>query len=71
MPRLRDRLEAERRAMSDGVRSAYEAMIDRLRESDFVEHVLRVGDPFPDVVLPNAEGELTAIANLLRAGRWW
>jgi peroxiredoxin len=68
MPRLRDQLDAERQAMSDEVRRTYEAMVSQLQHTDFVEHVLRVGDRFPDLVLPSAEGELTAIAELLRRG---
>lgn len=68
MPSLRDQLDAKRRTMSDEVRRAYEAMVSELRRTGFVEHVLRVGDRFPDLVLPNAEGELVAIAELLRRG---
>jgi hypothetical protein len=43
-------------------------MVDALRHTRFVEQVLRVGDRFPDLALPNTEGELVAIAGLLRRG---
>ncbi len=68
MPSLRDQLEAKRRTMSDEVRRAYEAMVSELRRTGFLDHVLRVGDRFPDLVLPNAESELVAISALLRRG---
>jgi peroxiredoxin len=68
MPRLRDQLEAKRRTMSVEVRLAYEAMVAELRRTGFLEHVLQVGDRFPDLVLPNAEGDLVAITTLLRRG---
>lgn len=68
MPSLRDQLEAKRRTMPDAVRLAYEAMVSELRRTGFLDHVLRVGDRFPDLVLPNAEGELVSIAALLRRG---
>ncbi|MGH7044149.1 MAG: peroxiredoxin-like family protein [Acetobacteraceae bacterium] len=54
--------------MSDEVRLVYEAMVTELQRTGFIEHVLRVGDRFPDLMLPNAEGELVAIADLLRRG---
>ncbi|MBW4091670.1 MAG: AhpC/TSA family protein [Proteobacteria bacterium] len=68
MPRLRDQLEAKRRTMSEEVRRAYEAMVTDLRRTGFLEQVLQVGDRFPDLVLPNAEGDLLAITTLLRRG---
>jgi len=68
MPHLRDRLEAQRSTMSEEVRIAYEVSVAELRASDFTAHVLGLGDRFPDMVLPNAEGDLVAIAELLRRG---
>jgi peroxiredoxin len=68
MSSLCDQLTAERRAMSDEVRRVYEAMVGELRHTGFVEHVLPVGARFPALALPNAEGELVAIAELLRCG---
>ncbi len=68
MPRLRDQLEAKRRTMSEEVRLAYEATVTELRRIGFLEDVLQVGDRFPDLVLPNAEGDLLAITTLLRRG---
>jgi peroxiredoxin len=65
MPSLRDQLEAKRRGMSDEVRRVYEAMVSELRHTGLIGHVLRVGDRFPDLVLPNAEGELVAVSGLL------
>ena len=68
MPRLRDQLEAKRQTMSEEVRLAYEATVTELRRTGFLERVLQVGDRFPDLVLPNAEGDLLAITTLLRRG---
>lgn len=68
MPRLRDQLEATRRTMNDDVRRAYEAMVTELQRTDFMSRALRVGDRFPDLVLPNAEGALVSINRLLADG---
>lgn len=68
MPRLRDQLEAKRRTMNDEVRRAYEAMVAELQRTDFMSRALRVGDRFPDLVLPNAEGALVSINRLLADG---
>ncbi len=68
MPPLRDKLEVQRRTMSDEVRHAYEAAVAELRGGGLTAGVLAVGDRFPDAMLPNAEGDLVAIADLLRHG---
>lgn len=68
MPRLRDQLEAQRRTMTDEVRVAYEVSVADMRRAGLVIHALDLGDRFPDMVLPNAEGDLVAIADLLRRG---
>ncbi|HET8997489.1 MAG TPA: peroxiredoxin-like family protein [Acetobacteraceae bacterium] len=68
MPRLRDQLEAKRETMNDDVRRAYEAMVAELQRTDFLTHALQVGDRFPDLVLPNAEGALVSISALLEHG---
>ena len=68
MPRLRDQLEAKRRTMNDEVRRAYEAMVAELQRTDFLTRALKVGERFPDLVLPNAEGALMSINRLLADG---
>ncbi len=68
MPPLRDQLEAQRRTMSEEVRIAYEISVTELAGTGFTAHALALGDRFPDVVLPNAEGDLVAIADLLHRG---
>jgi peroxiredoxin len=68
MPRLRDQLEAKRRTMSEEVRIAYEKSVAELRRSGLTAHALDLGDRFPDMVLPNAEGDLVSIAELLARG---
>jgi peroxiredoxin len=68
MPRLQDQLESHRGTMSDEVRLAYEAMVGELQRSGFIAQALQVGDRFPDLVLPNAEGELVSIGALLQSG---
>ncbi len=68
MPRLRDRIEAQRSTMSDEVRTAYEQSVAEMRTRGVGSDALAVGARFPDIVLPNAEGDLVAIADLLRRG---
>lgn len=68
MPSLRDQLAAKRDTMTEEVRHAYEAMVTALRRTDFLSRALRVGDRFPDLVLPNAEGALVSIDRLLAEG---
>jgi peroxiredoxin len=68
MPRLRDRLAAKRQTMTEDVRRAYEAMVTELQRTDFLSRALRVGERFPDLVLPNAEGALVSIDRLLTDG---
>lgn len=68
MPRLRDQLETKRQTMNDEVRHAYEAMVAELERTDFLTRALQVGDRFPDLVLPNAEGALVSISALLSHG---
>ncbi len=68
MPRLRDQIAAQRRTMSDEVRIAYETSVAEMQRLGVSTHALDVGDRFPDMVLPNAEGDLVAIADLQRRG---
>ena len=68
MPRLRDQIAAQRRTMSDEVRIAYETSVAEMQRLGVTTHALDVGDRFPDMVLPNAEGDLVAIADLQRRG---
>jgi peroxiredoxin len=48
--------------------AAYEEMVAILNRRGFVEHVLAEGEPFPDFVLPSAEGRLVSLASLLERG---
>lgn len=68
--RLFERLLAERRARMAAaeVRAAYDAAMAELRQTDFLAHALRVGDPFPDFLLPDAEGRLVSRDDLLARG---
>lgn len=68
MASLREELDQRRAGQSDEVRVAYEAMVAELARTGFIEHVLAVGDRFPDAVLPTAEGELARLADLWRQG---
>lgn len=69
--KLFERLLAERRARMAvaEVRDAYDAMMAELRQTDFLAHALRVGDAFPDFLLPDAEGRLVSCDDLLARGR--
>lgn len=70
MTTLMERLDAARsvRANMADVHAAYQAMLAELRRTPFLEHALRVGDVFPDFLLPNAEGRLVARHDLLARG---
>jgi len=68
MPRLRDELESQRGMMPEEVRLAYEAMVGELQRTGFIAQALQIGDRFPDLVLPNAEGDLVSIGGLLQSG---
>jgi peroxiredoxin len=67
---LQDELDAQRE-LSIGkvaVRAAYEATIAELRRSRLLDQALRCGARFPDFLLPDAEGTLVALAELLALG---
>ncbi len=44
------------------------ATLDELRRTGAADHALRVGEAFPDFLLPEAEGRLVELADLLAAG---
>lgn len=68
--KLFERLFAERRVRTAeaGVRAAYDAAVAELRRTDFLAHVLEVGQPFPDFLLPDAAGRLVSRDDLLARG---
>jgi peroxiredoxin len=70
MPNLMDRLDALRAQATNvaDVHDAYHAMLAELRRTPFLDQAVRVGDAFPDFLLPNAEGRLVARDDLLRRG---
>lgn len=70
MASLMERLNAESagRAATAEMQAAYEAMLDELRRTDFLGHALRVGQAFPDFLLPDAEGRLVSRDDLLARG---
>lgn len=70
MPRLIERLDELRKQRSKitDAHAAYLAMIAELRRTPFLKHALRLGDIFPDFLLPNAEGRLVSRDDLLAQG---
>jgi peroxiredoxin len=48
--------------------AAYEEWVAELSASGFLRHALRVGDVFPDFMLPSAEGRLVSLATHLAKG---
>ena len=67
---LSERLDALRhqRSVIPELHEPYEAMMAELRRTDFLDHALRAGDRFPDFILPNAEGRLIALEEILAEG---
>ncbi len=65
MPSLTEELRARRLGQNAEVAAAYDAMVEELGKSGMLDQVLAVGDRFPDVALPTAEGELARLAD------WW
>ncbi len=68
MPSLKEQLDRNRLGQTAKVQAAYEAMVAELARSGFIEHVLPVGAPFPDIALPTAEGDLARLADWWRRG---
>jgi peroxiredoxin len=48
--------------------TAYEDSVAELNRSGFLQHAIREGEPFPDFVLPSAEGRLVSLASFLDRG---
>jgi peroxiredoxin len=67
---LNERLEALRldRSVIAELHGPYVAMMAELRRTDFLEHALRAGDTFPEFLLPNAEGRLIGLQDMLKGG---
>jgi peroxiredoxin len=67
---LQDELDAQRaRAMGNqAIRRAYEETVAELRRSRFLDQALRSGARFPDFMLPDTEGRLVTLAELLARG---
>ena len=68
MPSLNEQLRLRRLGQIAEVKTAYEAMVGELARRGFIDQVLAVGDRFPDMALPTAEGELTRLADWWRRG---
>jgi peroxiredoxin len=65
MPSLKEQLRLHRLGQKADMQVAYDVMVAELAHSGFIDYVLGVGDPFPDVALPTAEGEMA------RLSEWW
>jgi peroxiredoxin len=67
---LRDRLEALRAGMAGDapLQAAARDLIARIVEAGALDQALDVGEPFPDFLLPDAEGRLVARDGLLAEG---
>jgi peroxiredoxin len=48
--------------------TAYEDAVAELNRTGFLQHAIKEGEPFPDFVLPSAEGRLVSLASLLERG---
>ena len=66
---LNQRLSALRQTrMSGQVREAYDAFMAALDRAELAAHALKPGEPMPGFLLPNAEGRLVALDDLLATG---
>jgi peroxiredoxin len=67
---LKDDLDKirERGTANDKIRAAYEALVNQLGRAETASHALKVGDPMPSFLLPNAEGHLVFSDDLLNRG---
>ena len=65
---LREQLTRSRLGMNLEVRAAYEAMVAELARSGLIDNVLGVGQQFPDVALPTAEGNFVCLSEWWREG---
>ena len=70
MPSLMERLDEARRIRADiaDAHAAYLAALAELRRTSFLHEATHVGEPFPDFLLPNAEGRLVSRDDLLERG---
>jgi peroxiredoxin len=48
--------------------AAYEDSVAELNRSGFLQYAIKEGEPFPDFVLPSAEGRLVSLASFLERG---
>jgi peroxiredoxin len=53
---------------NERIRVAYEALVNQLDRAETASHALKVGDPMPTFLLPNAEGHLVFSDDLLNRG---
>ena len=70
VPRLIEQLDELRnqRSRIGELHAAYLATVAELRRTPFLDRALRVGEAFPDFLLPNAEGRLLARDDLVAQG---
>lgn len=67
---LRSKLEALCQVRKDVAawHAAYEDAVAELSRSGFLRHAIKEGEPFPDFILPSAEGKLVSLASFLEQG---
>ena len=65
---LKDKLEQQQSHWGPAVRAAYEDLVKRLGSAETAGRALKPGDKIPDFALPNAEGKLVAVEELLAQG---
>jgi peroxiredoxin len=67
---LKSKLAAMCRAHKEVVawHTAYEDLVAELSRGGFLQYAIREGEPFPDFVLPSAEGRLVSLAKFLERG---
>src|SRR5258708_14013294 len=63
-----ERIRSQRGTYEERIRVAYEAVVAQLGRAETASLALKVGDPMPAFVLPNAEGRLVFSDELLAHG---
>lgn len=63
-----DAYARELERLNPAIAAAYDALVQRLRDSDFAVHSPGIGESLPDFVLPDQDGKLRGLADFVGQG---